>query len=191
VAKNAERPFVVYSGETRVRAVGTQFDVYKKTLGTVITVIEGQVAVYSNPGTRGATADQVTRSQAEPQIRAGTQSALTQSALSIPGSVLLAAGEQLTVAQQVVPRIEHPSLAGATAWTQRQLVFDSTQLTDVAAEFNRYNSRRLTIDAARLGDFRVSGIFSSTDPSSLIRFLREQPGITVAELDGEIQVSRD
>src|SRR5206468_12194444 len=33
--------FVVHSDSTRVRAVGTQFDVYKKPSGTVVTVPEG------------------------------------------------------------------------------------------------------------------------------------------------------
>ncbi|WP_129778279.1 FecR family protein [Peristeroidobacter soli] len=45
VAKNPARPFVVVSGKTRVRAVGTQFDVYRKSAGTVVTVLEGRVAV--------------------------------------------------------------------------------------------------------------------------------------------------
>jgi len=43
--KDAARPFVVVSNGTRVRAVGTQFDVYRKRTGTVVTVIEGRVAV--------------------------------------------------------------------------------------------------------------------------------------------------
>src|SRR5258708_14766281 len=47
VAHDVSRPFIVAVGATRVRAVGTQFDVYKKSNGTVVTVVEGRVAVYS------------------------------------------------------------------------------------------------------------------------------------------------
>lgn len=160
VAKNTERPFVVQSGDTRVRAVGTLFDVYKRTEGTVITVVEGRVAVESRiPG--------------------------------MPGSVLLAAGDQIAVGAKAPGKVDRANLAGATAWTQRQLVFDSTPLSSVAEEFNRYNTRRLRIDAARLGDFRISGIFSSTDPASLVRFLREQPGVRVDESASEIRVRRE
>ena len=43
----SRRPFIVAVGATRVRAVGTQFDVYKKSNGTVVTVVEGRVAVWS------------------------------------------------------------------------------------------------------------------------------------------------
>lgn len=49
VAHDTSRPFIVAVGATRVRAVGTQFDVYKKSNGTVVTVVEGRVAVYSAP----------------------------------------------------------------------------------------------------------------------------------------------
>src|SRR5690606_26847429 len=45
VAKDPTKPFIVASGGTYVRAVGTQFDVYKKSVGTVVTVVEGRVAV--------------------------------------------------------------------------------------------------------------------------------------------------
>jgi transmembrane sensor len=45
VATDATRPFVVFAGGTQVRAVGTEFDVYRKTSGTVVTVVEGRVAV--------------------------------------------------------------------------------------------------------------------------------------------------
>src|SRR6202042_1786963 len=50
VAHDVSRPFIVAVGPTRVRAVGTQFDVYKRSNGTVVTVVEGRVAVYSVPG---------------------------------------------------------------------------------------------------------------------------------------------
>jgi transmembrane sensor len=45
VKKDATRPFVVVSSGTRVRAVGTQFDVYRKATGTTVTVVEGRVSV--------------------------------------------------------------------------------------------------------------------------------------------------
>ena len=40
----AHRPFIVISGNTRVRAVGTQFDIDRKHSGIVVTVLEGRVA---------------------------------------------------------------------------------------------------------------------------------------------------
>jgi len=175
VAKSPARPFIVYTGETRVRAVGTEFDVYRKTTGTVITVVEGRVSVYGEsptelPAPGSTAAGQVTRNEA---------------------LQTLDAGEQLTLTPGAIRKAEHANLVGATAWTQRQLVFDSTPLAEVAEEFNRYNTRRLSVDPVHLENFRVSGIFSSTDPASLIRFLHEQPGIRVTESGPQIRVSSD
>jgi ferric-dicitrate binding protein FerR (iron transport regulator) len=62
-------------------------------------------------------------------------------------------------------------------------------LADVALEFNRYNARQLVVHDAQLEQFHVTGIFSSTDPASLVRFLRAQPGIDVEETSGEIRIS--
>jgi transmembrane sensor len=164
VAKDAARPFIVYVGQTRVRAVGTQFDVYRKANGTIVTVVEGRVAV------RGETQG--------PAQRQGE------------GAILLAAGEQITVTPQAVSKTPHPNLASATAWTQRQLVFDSASLTEVADEFNRYNERKLVIDPSALRTLHISGVFSSTDPASLIRFLRDRPGLRVTETPKLIRVEQ-
>ena len=69
---------------------------------------------------------------------------------------------------------------------QRRLIFEGSKLSDVVQEFNRYNRRQLVIEGAQLSDFHVSGVYSSTDPASLIRFLREQPGMKVTEDENEV-----
>ena len=174
VAKDAVRPFIVRSGETRVKAVGTEFDVYRKADGIVVTVVEGRVALSDGPG--------------EPK---GNNRSKQGSSNALPPAIVLAAGEQITVTPNATRRTPHPNLAGATAWTQRQLVFDSASLSDVAGEFNRYNERKLIIDASALGTLHISGVFSSTDPASLIRFLRDRPGLRVTETPTQIRVEKE
>jgi transmembrane sensor len=105
--------------------------------------------------------------------------------------VELAAGEQVTVAPNAVERPTVADVTAATAWRQRELVFNATSLIQVAEEFNRYNTRRLTIANAQLADFHVTGVFSSTDATSLLRFLRLQPGIRVQEFPDEIRISTE
>jgi ferric-dicitrate binding protein FerR (iron transport regulator) len=57
----------------------------------------------------------------------------------------------------------------------------------VTAEFNRYNTIQLVIEDPKLRDFQISGVYSSTDPSSLLRFLRDQ-GVKVTEGQKEIRI---
>ena len=170
VAKDATRPFVVASGHETVRAVGTLFDVYMKDSGTIVTVVEGRVAVLT---TRPVLASQL-------------------AATTIPPTgVLLSAGEQITVTPGSVRTTEHANVMDATAWTQHRIVFEGASLMDVAEEFNRYNRKHLVIEGPRLDTFHISGVFSSTDPQSLIRFLREQPGLRIVETADEIRIEEN
>jgi transmembrane sensor len=180
VAKDSARPFTVSADGTRVRAVGTQFDVYRKYSGTVITVVEGRVAVASD--------DQARR----PGDAVSSRDLIGGGRESLGGgdALFLVAGEQLTVTAKAYRKTDHPNIAGATAWTQRQLIFDSASLADVAAEFNRYNTRQLVIEDPNLYDFHISGVFSSADPDALIRFLRERPGVRITETKSEIHIAK-
>jgi transmembrane sensor len=164
VAKDSQRPFVVHSDGTAVRAVGTQFDVYRKRTGVVVTVLEGRVSVTS------AEAD------------AKSASALTPAVLS--------AGEQLTVTPVAPSKPRLADVSAATAWVQRRFVFEDTPLSDVAEEFNRYSPRQLIIEDPELAERTISGIYSSADPASLIGFLRAQPELQVTETGHEIRVTR-
>jgi transmembrane sensor len=160
VAKDKQRPFVVRAGDAQVRAVGTEFDVYKKHAETVVTVVEGRVETYS--GADGADAAAIT----------------------------LSAGEQLTVLPHAMTKPTRADTLAATAWVQKRLIFEETPLNEVAEEFNRYNRRPLTIDDAQLQTLKISGVYSSTDPASLINFLRSQHSINVIETENQVRVVR-
>jgi transmembrane sensor len=172
VAKNPHRPFIVHVNDTQVRAVGTQFDVYRKQSGTVVTVLEGRVAVIPP-------LHEVERPGEAPILIAGEQ-------LTVP-AVTPADARVQTAAKPVVV---NPNTA--TAWTQRQLIFENASLSDVAEEFNRYTERPIKIECTDpcFSDFHISGTYSSTNPESLLRFLRLQPGIHLVESDTEIRITQ-
>jgi transmembrane sensor len=106
------------------------------------------------------------------------------------GPTLVSAGEQLTVTSRAMRLSDHADTNAATAWTQRRIVFDSATLSEVAEEFNRYNSRRLVIVTPELYRFHISGVFS-TDPQSLIRFLHERRDLRVIETRSEIRIVKN
>lgn len=160
VAKDKTRPFVVRSGDTSVRAVGTQFDVYRKPAGTIVTVVEGSVAV------------------------------APMKAPALVGKVaVLTAGQQIVVTSSTLPEPRFADVAIATAWTQQRLAFSRAPLVEVAEEFNRYNKRQLVIKDKALDNFRISGNFPSADSSPLLGFLRVQPGIRIHESGNAIEIA--
>jgi transmembrane sensor len=176
VAKDVNRPFTVMANNTWIRAIGTQFDVYDRKAGTTITVLEGAVAIVPDSRTQSTQTAQA-------------DNASPAAAHEERGKLVLAAGEQLTVTGTSASKAAHPNIAAATAWTQRELVFDTTPLADVVDELNRYNKRQLVIADHSLEGFQIDGVFSSTDPTPLIHFLRSRPGIRVTETDAEIVIS--
>jgi transmembrane sensor len=236
VAKDASRPFLVKSGEATVRAVGTQFDVYRKDDHTTVTVLEGRVAVYapelregardlttpaaksgaigshaalqydlpralpkdssssSNPSASGSPPGDST-SRALPRNGSGAAaevptSAASSAALDPSGSaaIFLSAGEQVTVEPDAISSPHRANVSATTAWTRGQLEFEETPLSEVADEFNRLSTRTIAIDSPALNDLRISGVYSSVDPASLILFLRSQPDLVVTETGNQIKV---
>lgn len=174
VAKNAGRPFVVGSGGTHVTAVGTEFDVYARRAATIVSVVEGRVEVEVPPN-------------AASQLHAAA-APRSDSAASAPGArTLLSAGYRLVVTGSGEVQTTPVDPAAAIAWTQQQLVFDSTTVANVADEFNRYNARKLVVEGA-LRDVRLSGVFSTTNPMAFVRFLQDRFGAQVSETDTEIRV---
>lgn len=186
VAKNSQRPFIVRTGDTHVRAVGTSFDVYRGKSGTVVTVVEGRVAVtsISSPEKSLPNLPLPSPSQGE----AGSKNRIRIQYQAAP--TLLSAGQQLVVTPVAVSSPKPANVAAATAWTRGSLVFDAAPLTEVVDEFNRYNMRRLIIQDPQLEDFHVSGVFSSVEPTLLLRFLRAQPELIIEETETEIHIKK-
>jgi transmembrane sensor len=213
VSKDKARPFIVHSGAATVRAVGTQFDVYRRDSGTTITVLEGRVAVYA--GARTAQADSAAKSIApesnvppQPTLarasRRNSQSSspapgvsVAPTSISTPGlsdssgsaAIYLDAGEQVTVSPDAAGTLlpQHADVTAATAWMQRKLIFEGSKLSDVVSEFNRYDRRQIVIEDPKLADFQISGVYSSTDPASLVLFMRDQ-GLKVTESNNQIRI---
>ena len=184
VTHDTARPFIVHSGAASVRAVGTQFDVDRRSGETVVTVVEGRVAVLPDSILQPVSANAVDSSA--PSIPA------PDFALMGPDGargLLLTAGEQVTLTAQATSRPTRTDVAAAIAWTQRKLVFASSPLTQVVDEYNRYHQKRIVIGDRRLASFLVSGVFSATDSRAFVAFLRAQPNLTIHETDTEIEIS--
>ena len=152
VAHDASRPFDVKTGDTTIRAVGTQFDVDRRAASTTVTVVEGKVAVFTAPGT---------------------------SKDGEAGNLPLTAGEQLTLTPRSKSHTVRANVAAATAWTQRKLIFEHRPLGEVAEEFNRYNHQIIDIRSPELRSEEVTGVFQTNDPDSFMTFLAKIPDVNI------------
>jgi transmembrane sensor len=166
VAKDKSRPFIVDTGTAQIRAVGTAFDVHMRGAETTVTVLEGTVAVMS---------------------LSASPASVTESPSS--ANMMVTAGEQAVVTPQGGGKPHAANVVAATAWTRGQLEFDETPLSQVAEEFNRSSPRPLVLTGSTTANVRISGVYSSVDPASLILFLRNQPDLEVTESPSLILVS--
>jgi len=161
VAHEPNRAFRVIAGSAEVIDLGTQFDVRLEHDSTVVTVVEGRVAVGPSNS-----------SQNHP-----------------PRFVQLSADQQIRVTAGEGPAT--PVAIDAkrtTAWLHRQIVFDHEPLERVAAEYNRYMSKPIEITTPALRNLQISGIFATDDPEAFIAFLRSLKGVRVEVTETRIRV---
>jgi transmembrane sensor len=145
VIKHQIRPFVVIIGDRKVVAVGTSFEVRREDpsgSAFAVTLVEGRIAI-------------------EP---ISSPDALPSESLS--GLKLLNPGERLRFDGRATEKKDSPAIERVTAWQRGQLIFDDSSLGEAAMEFNRYGSRRLSIEGPDLARLRVGGVFRISDPSS-------------------------
>lgn len=158
VAKEA-RPLVVRSDSGSVRAVGTQFEVFRRSGELAVALFEGRVELLAAGDPDTPTAPLAT----------------------------LAPGQRARIDGRRV-QWEAPLAAATTApaWLSGRLVFDDTALAEAVAEFNRYSQPRLALEGTALAQRRISGVFRSDDPEGFIEALHDVYGITEARsVNGE------
>jgi transmembrane sensor len=158
VAKDAARPFRVHTPQATIEAKGTQFDVRVKDGATIVSLLEGRVAVTPSTG----------------ENRDGGAAG---------ASVMLDPGQQLTVAMRAAewPTARKVDLKTVTAWTEHRLVFEDTPLSDVIAEFNRYSRQPLLIQDSALLDKRITASFDSGSVQAFGESLAAASGLRVIQ----------
>lgn len=162
VAKNPERPFIVQAVSTRVRAVGTVFQVGRDEQGVVVTVIEGRIAVTTKPDV----------------------SASTGRSLANPSELDLVANQQVSVSARGVADAVHTVEGDAeVAWTMDQFRFENQTVADVARRFNQYNEIKVEVRDPRIAERRISGVLRIGDPESFVVFIQAATDTRVSRPD--------
>ena len=165
VAHDVTRPFIVSTGQTVVLAVGTRFNVRKLDNTVEVTVEEGRVIV--------GTPDVLDHAKsisplASPVLVAG------QSAVADTGGVTLKALPKDVISRKL-------------AWRNQMLAFDGDRLSEVVAQFNRYNDKQLIIVDPAIAALKIGGFFKPTNLDAFVSVLESDFGVH-AEIVGSHQL---
>lgn len=147
VVSDSRRPFTVRIGDTRVTAVGTRFSVRGEVdadAAVRVVVTEGTVRLDTG----------------------GPSQPAARSALLTAGAVATVHGGTVRVDSHSPEQAEQ-----VLGWRSGELVFDATPLAEAAAEFNRYNARRIVIEDPALAQMRVDGGFRTSNVDGFVRLL--------------------
>lgn len=147
VAKDPDRPFVVSAGGRQVVAVGTRFAVRRDGADLRVVVTEGTVRLQSE-------------GDASPQRMPTT--------LLHAGNVALASSRGVTVRTGTVEEAERD-----LDWRSGYVTFRDTPLETAAAEFNRYNARKIVMGDAEVAALRVGGNFRWSNTEAFVRLLEQ------------------
>lgn len=172
VSRDEHRPFEVQIGEVKLRALGTQFNVDRRSDRTAVTVVEGRVALVPS------------------SARASDRAPVGSNALGDLDTVLAAADRVVIAAngERSFSQLERPEVA--TAWLRRQYVFRDRPLREVAAELNRYNHDRILIEGDVLAQQSVTGVIQLNDPGAFVAFVSGIPEVrSTRSRDGTYVIS--
>jgi transmembrane sensor len=162
VAKNANRPFVVQAALTRVRAVGTVFNVEYGRQGVSVAVVEGRVAVSQR--TTGSSAQSVSESE-KPLLS-------------------LEASEEVSITPAgVASAVRRVRGQGEVAWASDRLTFENETVAEVIRRFNALNSVKVEIVDSGLAARRISGVFDAGDPQSFVAFIEAAANVQARQED--------
>jgi transmembrane sensor len=158
VAHDPTLPFRVTVGNSEIRDLATQFDVYRKANGSVVvTVLTGRVAV------KELTMD-------------GGQPAWTER--------LLKPDEQIEYTPAALIADVHTVAASKSVrWREGELEAEGQSFTTIVTELNRYTTKQILIADPRLeaADLKIGGRFSIHDVPGALEHIQQLEPIVVTD----------
>ena len=171
VAKDPNRPFTVRAGTVTVRAVGTAFNVQRRTASVDVLVTEGTVDVRTpkpaHPGEREAVE--------AARVEAGHRCVVSLAPDAAPAVVAVTPEDTVRL----------------LAWQPTVLDFAEAPLSAIIAEFNRRNAPfQISVDDPALADLPLSASLRSDNVEGFLRLLEGGFGIEVERSGNVISLHR-
>ncbi len=164
VAKDASRPFVVVAGETRIKALGTAFNVQLGAKSVEVVVTEGRVWLDPLADDQGLAPDETAPSSPY-ELSAGQRSYISASVSSAP---------------QQIETVSEEEMAERLNWKSPTIEFIDSPLSEVVSELNRYNDIQIVIANAETAKHSITATIS---PKNLDRFRELVEGALDIQVD--------
>jgi len=152
-------PFVVHAGRQTITVLGTKFSVRRDGDKVTVNVVEGRVRVDDG------------------QVRNASAAIITA------GDTAIARGGSTLIAPKSEERVE-----SALAWRDGMLTFDLIPLSEVAAEFNRYNRTQLEVDPS-VANIPIGGTFQASNVDAFARLLQDAYRLKVERNGEQVKIS--
>ncbi|AOW77703.1 hypothetical protein A3Q34_13105 [Colwellia sp. PAMC 20917] len=173
VTKDKSRPFMVRVGERSFTALGTIFNIEKKSNKDIeLVVTEGRVLISESYQPIDQLVKQQTRLTTE----------------RLPG-VVIASGEIATIensAYTANKRMSFEQIQRVLAWQQGMLVFNGQPLDEALTEVSRYTTIKFEIIDSKLTQTKVSGYFKANDIDGLLESLKNNFNVQFEKVNNNI-----
>ncbi len=160
IKHDAAHPFVVMVGGHRVTDLGTTFLVRRNRDSVKVALIEGLA-------------------------RFDGGNANSQHAMLKPGDVVVASDEHMSLKRE-----NTAGMAEGLSWRHGLLIFQYTTLADAAAEFNRYNVRKLVIADPAVGRMKIVGTFATNNVAAFADVAEDVLHLKVTNTEDQIVIAR-
>jgi transmembrane sensor len=160
VVHDDKHEFVLHALNFKVTDLGTEFSVRRDINRLDVTVVKGSVRIDPPQG-----------SSRPVRLTAGQTAVADSNAI-------------------VVSRKSQAAIADALGWRNGVLVFRRTPLSEVVAEFNRWNTEKIVVGDDSTAHMTVSARLSATDVDMLARMARNVLGLQVVRDAGGFRISR-
>jgi len=129
------------------------------------------------------------------RLGAGARVILVEGRVAVRETGRAGDGWSLEPGQQVVTTSARPAVASVdvareTSWTMGRLIFEETPIRTAVAEVNRYSEAKIDLQASRIADIPVSGVFNTGDTDGFVAALTDLYSVTARrQPDGTVILS--
>jgi len=181
VAKDKNRPFTVVVGEKSFTALGTIFNVQRKSDNTMeLVVTEGKVliakALESNEKLKASLTS----------YNNNQNDLLLLSDSILPSGVIVTVGEKAVIANNQtnpVEKVSDEQVERDLAWQQGMLIFNGEPLDKALEEVSRYTNTTFEIKDSDIGKLKVAGYFKAGDIDGLLASLSSNFNLSYQKLN--------